>query len=223
MVEFDNVDKAILNAANFLRTSSQSGLKSFEAIMAEKRVEVFKGTSALKAILSDKYKKLKKVPSIETKEDAEKLLQNMIDQGLFIRSIQINESKFLQPDLARTWSEEALYAWILESSQLYTILGACALLIGSFALVMFPLWPSSVRNLSWYVMMAGVSFLVFLIVISIIRLIVFGITYFTTKPGIWVFPNLYEDVGFFESFVPFWDWHKPETIAPAVPREIKRD
>jgi translocation protein SEC62 len=59
--------------------------------------------------------------------------------------------------------------------------------------------------------MLGVGFIGFLIVLAIIRLIVFAITVFTHKPGIWLFPNLFEDVGFFESFVPVWAWHKPSS------------
>jgi len=31
---------------------------------------------------------------------------------------------------------------------------------------------------------------------------------FAVPPGIWLFPNLFEDVGFFESFVPLWAWQK---------------
>lgn len=200
----------MLNAAKFMRNVSQSLIKIFEGIMAEKRVDVFKGSSAVKALLSDKYKKCKRVPAVHSKEDAEQLLQRMLSSGLFVRSTSVNGTKFLQPDLARKWSEEALYAWVLESSQFWSMLGALGLLLVSFALVMYPLWPASLRNVTWYVMMAGVAFLVFLLVTSIIRIIVFGITYFTLKPGVWIFPNLFEDVSFIDSFIPLWDWHKPE-------------
>lgn len=210
---FDDVEKPVLNAAKFLRDSSKSSIKIFEGIMAEKRVDVFKGSSAIKALLSDAYKKTKKCTPVHAKEDAEALLQSMLNYGFFIRSTSVNGSKFLQPDLSRKWSEDGLYVWVLESSQFWTILGALGFLAVSFALVMFPLWPASLRNLSWYVMMALVAFMIFLIVTSIVRLIVFGITYFTCPPGIWIFPNLFEDVGFIESFIPLWDWHKVESAS----------
>jgi translocation protein SEC62 len=45
-------------------------------------------------------------------------------------------------------------------------------------------------------------------VIAVVRLILFVITMFAVPPGIWLFPNLFEDVGFFESFVPLWGWQK---------------
>jgi translocation protein SEC62 len=28
-----------------------------------------------------------------------------------------------------------------------------------------------------------------------------------TKPGVWLFPNLFADVGFIDSFIPVWGWH----------------
>ena len=210
MTEFDRIDPLVLSSAKFLRNSSQSSLKIFEGIMADKRVDVFKGTGAVKALLSEQYKKRKNCYLVTCEGDAVQLLQKMMDCGLFIRSVSVNGTKFLQPDLSRKWSDEALYAWVLESSQFWTLLGALGLLLASFGIVMYPLWPASMRNLTWYVMMLLVAFLVFLIVISIIRLIVFGITFFTLSPGIWIFPNLYEDVSFIDSFIPLWDWHKVE-------------
>ncbi len=214
MSDFDKLDSLVLSSAKFLRNSSQSSLKNFEGVMADKRVDVFKGSGAVKALLSEQYKKRKKCYLVTCQEDAEKLLQKMMDYGLFVRSVSVNGSKFLQPDLSRKWSEDALYAWVFESSQFWTLLGALALLLASFGIVMYPLWPASMRNGTWYIMMLLVAFLVFLIVISIIRLIVFGITYFILSPGIWIFPNLYEDVSFIDSFIPLWDWHKTEP--PAV-------
>ena len=210
MTELNKIDPLVLSSAKFLRNSSQSSMKIFEGIMADKRVDVFKGASAVKALLSEQYKKRKNCYLVTCEEDAVQLLQKMMDCGLFIRSVSSNGTKFLQPDLSRKWSNDALYAWVLESSQLWTLLGALGLLLASFGIVMYPLWPASMRNMTWYVMMLLVAFLVFLIVISIIRLIVFGITYFTLSPGIWIFPNLYEDVSFIDSFIPLWDWHKIE-------------
>ena len=140
-------------------------------------------------------------------------MEELLAAGFFLRARQVNNTRFLQPDITRTWSDDALYAWVYEGSQWFTIVGALGLLVVAFALVMFPLWPASVRSLSRYAIYLAVGFVGFLVVTSIIRLIVFGITYFTTKPGIWIFPNLWEDCGFFESFVPLWDWHKVAVVA----------
>ncbi|KAJ9085707.1 Translocation protein S62 [Entomophthora muscae] len=82
-------------------------------------------------------------------------------------------------------------------------------LAGIFAGVLFPLWPAFMRNGAWYVSMAGLGFLGFLFVTTIIRFILYIFTKVFYSPGIWLFPNLYEDVGFFESFVPLYAWDLP--------------
>jgi hypothetical protein len=45
-------------------------------------------------------------------------------------------------------------------------------------------------------------------VMAIFRLILFGITMFAVPPGLWLYPNLFEDVGFFDSFRPLWGWQE---------------
>lgn len=147
------------------------------------------------------------MPSISGPEDCEKLLQEMLDSGVFVRARPMGNSRVMQPDLSRSWSEDALYVWVYQGSQLMTILGAIAFLIVSFFLASYQMWPSSLRHVTWYVMMLGFVFIGFLLVTSIIRLIVFIITYFSHPPGIWIFPNLFEDVSFIDSFIPLWDWH----------------
>merc|ERR1712000_299363 len=45
-------------------------------------------------------------------------------------------------------------------------------------------------------------------VMAIFRLILFAITMFAVPPGLWLYPNLFEDVGFFDSFRPLWGWQE---------------
>jgi translocation protein SEC62 len=45
---------------------------------------------------------------------------------------------------------------------------------------------------------------------AIFRLILFVVTMFAAPPGLWLYPNLFEDVGFFDSFKPVWAWHEDE-------------
>lgn len=139
------------------------------------------------------------------------MLQEMIDTGLILRVLSVNNTRFLQPDVNRQWDDNAFFAWTFEGSQFWTLIGALGLLVLAFSLVMFPLWPRRVRNVAWYLMMFLTSFVAFLIIISVVRLIVFAATFVFYKPGIWIFPNLYEDVSFFDSFVPVWDWHKTKS------------
>jgi len=106
------------------------------------------------------------------------------------------------------FSETDYYAWFYETTQLQTILGGIGIVIVVFGAILFPLWPPILRTAVWYLSIALLGLIAGIIVIAIVRLILFVITMFAVPPGIWLFPNLFEDVGFFESFVPFWGWHK---------------
>lgn len=159
------------------------------------------GAFATKALVQKKM--------ADGEDAAHQTLQQLLDAGFLLRVVPINNTRFLQPDLNRQWDDSAFFAWIYEGTQLRTILGAIGLLFLAFALVMYPLWPRSLRNMTWYVMMLLTCLVVLLLLISVVRLIVFGVTFFACRPGIWIFPNLYEDVSVIESFLPAWEWHKP--------------
>jgi protein translocation Sec62 family protein len=88
--------------------------------------------------------------------------------------------------------------------KLYAVLAV--LLI--FTIVLYPLWPLKMRQgvyyLSWgFLILLGLFFLM-----AIFRVILFCVTYFVTPPGLWLFPNLWEDVSFLDSFKPVWAWHE---------------
>lgn len=84
------------------------------------------------------------------------------------------------------------------------------------AAVMFPLWPHTLRIGVWYLSIAVLGLIGLFVILAIVRLIIWGITKLTLKPGIWIFPNLFEDVGIIESFIPYWAWD----VLP--PKKIKK-
>lgn len=210
-----NVDVELTRVAAFLRKPAQ--VKVNECVMAEKRVDVFKGSVATRALLSPAYSKLHKVPTVETLEEAHAVMQDMLNAGLILRARPTtpNNNRFLQPDLTRTWSDEALYAWIYEGSQLGMILGSAALLLVVLACMLFPLWPIGIRMKASYLlnlaMYGAIGIVVFLLLLSVVRMIVYVVTVMLAKPGIWIFPNLWADCGVLESFQPVWDWDLPAT------------
>ena len=86
---------------------------------------------------------------------------------------------------------------------------AGGLLLAVMAVVLFPLWPYTLRRGVYYLSMAAIGVLVMFFALAIVRLIVFLITIVAgPQPGIWLFPNLFEDVGFFDSFRPTWAWRE---------------
>lgn len=104
--------------------------------------------------------------------------------------------------------EDLHFVWLYEGSQIKTKLYAGGFLGIVFAIVMFPLWPMKMRLGVWYLSMGMLGLIGLFFVMAIFRLILFAITMFAVPPGLWLYPNLFEDVGFFDSFRPVWGWQE---------------
>jgi translocation protein SEC62 len=100
------------------------------------------------------------------------------------------------------------YVWLYEGSQWKQKLYALGALIVVIAVVMFPLWPLIMRQGVWYLSMGMLGLIGLFFAMAIFRLILFVITMFAVPPGLWLYPNLFEDVGFFDSFRPLWAWQE---------------
>ena len=100
------------------------------------------------------------------------------------------------------------YVWLYEGSQWMTKVWAGLALIAVFAVVMFPLWPLFMRQGVWYLSVGAMGLLVAFFGLAIVRLILFCITFFAVPPGLWIFPNLFEDVGVIDSFKPLYGWQE---------------
>ncbi|KAJ6155309.1 translocation protein Sec62-domain-containing protein [Penicillium chermesinum] len=100
------------------------------------------------------------------------------------------------------------YVWLWEGPQWKQKAMAAAVVAGIFAVVLFPLWPIMLRQGVWYLSVGMMGLLGLFFAMSIFRLILFCITVFAVPPGLWLFPNLFEDVGFFDSFKPLWGWQE---------------
>ena len=104
------------------------------------------------------------------------------------------------------------YLWLYEGPQWKQKLYAVAALVVIMALVLFPLWPIKLRIGVWYLSMAMLGVIGLFFAMSLFRLVLFCATVFTVPPGLWLYPNLFEDVGFFDSFRPVWGWHEVSGI-----------
>lgn len=104
--------------------------------------------------------------------------------------------------------EDLHFVWLYEGTQIKQKLYAVGALVIVFALVMFPLWPMKLRLGVWYLSMGMLWLIGAFFAMSIFRLILFVVTMFAVPPGLWLYPNLFEDVGFFDSFRPVWGWQE---------------
>jgi translocation protein SEC62 len=142
--------------------------------------------------------------------------------------------KLLQLAPQQAFDPAAHYAWFYDGSPLWTIIGGIAMVAVMLAGVMFPLWPVKLRIGVWYLSVAALGFVGAFIVLAIVRLIFWCFTKIFMAKAIWMFPNLFEDVGFVssergelayghsirasspllthqvDSFIPLWAWDEPK-------------
>lgn len=105
-------------------------------------------------------------------------------------------------------ADDMYYAWMYEGSQVMRKVYAALALIAIFIVVCYPLWPLKMRQGVYYLSWGFLCLLGLFFVMAIFRVILFSVTYFVVSPGLWLFPNLWEDVSFVDSFKPVWAWHE---------------
>ncbi|KAI8141579.1 translocation protein Sec62-domain-containing protein [Fennellomyces sp. T-0311] len=183
--------------AEYLRDTKKSGVKLRQGVFNGKRVEYFK-------------------EAVATRDDAVKIMNDLGMHGFILR---VNRGdpiagkgspRGLQPNPQQELKEDGYYMWVWEGSQVKLYLGALLLVIGVLAAVLFPLWPETLRLGVWYLSVGVLGLLGVFFGIAIVRLILYIITIIVLPRGIWIFPNLFEDVGVIESFIPFWAWDEPK-------------
>lgn len=108
------------------------------------------------------------------------------------------------------------YVWLWEGPQWRTKLYAGGALALIMTVIMFPLWPVQLRIGVWYLSMGMLGLIGLFFAMALVRLILFCVTVFAVPPGLWLYPNLFEDVGFFDSFRPVWGWQEVSFSALAV-------
>jgi len=98
------------------------------------------------------------------------------------------------------------YVWIYEPIPVYYWFFGTLVVLGAIGVCLFPLWPLTIRHGVYYLSVAAAGFLVFILALTIIRMIVFCLLWVPTlgRCHLWLLPNLTADVGFFASFWPLY-------------------
>ncbi|KAG7441134.1 translocation protein [Guyanagaster necrorhizus] len=202
--------------AQFLR-SGEAGMKVRVGALNGKRVDYFKGKSAVKALLSPAYQKKKGMPTIGNEEEAKTVLRAVNSFAFFLlvqrggpSGSSSSSPKSMQIIQEQRFAPDEYYAWFYAGSQWTTYAGGAAMVAIMLAGVMFPLWPPIMRLGVWYLSIGMLGLIGLFFIIAILRLIFYIITVIVASPGIWIFPKLFADVGFVESFIPLWEWDIPK-------------
>ncbi|KAF4967680.1 hypothetical protein FZEAL_10501 [Fusarium zealandicum] len=214
-----------LALAKFLRGQD---LKLRTVIMNGERKDMFRVKRALRALQSPAYEKARKknplLPEITDRASLENTFKLL---PLSMLALRINK---VEPEAASSgkkpkrvkgqWTvkieqqqeakDDMYYVWLWEGSQIKRQIYAGLALLAIFAIVLYPLWPLVLRQGVYYLSWGLLGLLGLFFLMAIFRVILFCITYFVTAPGLWLFPNLWEDVSFMDSFKPVWAWHETE-------------
>lgn len=176
------------------------------------------------ALLSSRYleiqkKSPKKFPKINDREHASNIVRDLMEGCNFFFRVDkqggstsgVSSSKTLEISSKQFFEEQAYYIWQWTSptQRIKQVLISVGLVVAILTVVLFPLWPMKMRLGVWYLSMGGLGLLGSLFALAIIRLILYLLSLVTpfTRPGIWLFPNLFADVGVVDSFIPLWGWH----------------
>lgn len=220
------VDPIAVNVAKFLRKNDV--LKQRKGLLQGNLVDFFRFKRAARALLSDAYKKKQEnpknnLPPIKNEDEAKAvfvlLIRNqLVHPGEKLSSAKAKENQlipkkgtpcFLPLQKAELKPDE-YYIWFYNEKNPWDFVLGLGVIAAVLALILFPLWPMFMRKGVWYLSMALLGLIALFFVIAIIRLIIFSITYFALSPGLWIFPNLFEDCGFFDSFKPLYAWNYPK-------------
>ncbi|CAF1531566.1 unnamed protein product, partial [Adineta ricciae] len=108
-------------------------------------------------------------------------------------------------------SPNEFYVWIYSPTTIKQYVMGALLVIGCIGVCLFPLWPAEVRTGVYYLSMVLASLLGVLLSLAVFKYILFAGVWLLTlgKIKFWLLPNLTEDVGFFESFVPLYTLNAP--------------
>ncbi|KAK5998460.1 Translocation protein SEC62 [Cladobotryum mycophilum] len=214
-----------LAMAKFLRGQD---LKPRTCILNGERKDMFKVKRALRALQSPAYEKARKknplLPEVTDRaslENAFKLLPlSMLALRVSKVEAQLGENGKKPKRVKGQWTvrieqqqeaqDEMYYAWLWEGSQVMRQVYAALALVVIFIVVLYPLWPLVLRQGVYYLSWGMLGLLGLFFAMAIFRVILFCVTYFLVAPGLWLYPNLWEDVSFMDSFRPVWAWHQTE-------------
>ncbi|KAH3822140.1 hypothetical protein DPMN_123910 [Dreissena polymorpha] len=217
------------SVAQFLNRYIQKGL-FHRADKVESRRE--KERKKKKKEEEEKAKKsTKKVGKTEKTEKTEEEKTEKVEEKKVVdkktsNAVKLKKFKLNMSEDQRVVDGSSIYVWIYDPIHPKTFFIGFLMLIGAIALCLFPLWPDWMRIAVYYASLAGASFVGFMLVLIVLRVIIFSIIWTLTlgKHHLWIFPNLTEDVGVLESFKPLYkhDKYPPPEIEEEMKKEKKK-
>jgi translocation protein SEC62 len=188
----------LLKVLSYLQ-SSKSKLRIKDGFINENRAKYFKGKHAVNALCRD-FEDGKIV--INDRETGNEYMQKLLTEKLIIKVEK--DGKKLKPENNQSFDDQGYYVLLYEGGKVTGMLMGIGVLIVVFIGVLFPLWPSFMRQGVYYLSLCSMGFLMFVMALGVIRLILWLVLVITIGRGGWLFPDLFADKGVIESFTPLW-------------------
>lgn len=208
--EYNEEQKELIKVATLLQ---KKGLKEKEAVVNRKRIYYFRADAFHELInehsaeilkLLSKHNKFEELKDID---DSKRLGDIMINNGLIrcFDRVPDDEKKYRYPKKLievdnMSMNEKGFYGFHIYKSQTKMTILAVALAITIIAVIMFPLWPYSVKIAIFKVLFYFSASMLGMIAVRLVLFLIifpFGVDF-------WIFPNLFDDdAGILDSFVPF--------------------
>lgn len=163
-----------------------------------RRVNVFTFSDAFK-VLCKEYEATK----------VKSLFEYLQDEGKIFKVEKMNANA-VDVSIKRHLTTTDMFIWEKEDDSLIYIVFGILVVIGIVILGLFQIWPRWHRHVLYYTRYPLFGFLGFMMVAALVRVTVYLITLFLYKEQCWIWPNLFADCGFFESFVPLYEWTTEE-------------
>ena len=226
----------IVALAKFLRNSEV--LKQRPALLGGQRFDMFRGKRAVRALLDPAYKKAQQknalLPEIPDRNTALQKLALLVNAKIFGNVLKLETedalAKGMKPQSGvpvvlmvpqpRVGDEEYMI-WYYNTTPLMTYVYGVGVVAAFAAIALYQLWPNWARRASYHVSMCSLMLVGVLLGLTVVRLVLFLLSLIVLPKGFWLLPNLYADVGFFESFRPLYAWSGEKTL-PVKPKPKKR-
>jgi len=213
-VDKKDVDPRLTAVADWLRNEKKSNLHTKEAVQYEKRVEYFKGSKLVDALVGPRYKgKLAAETPIKTRAEAAKLAQELLRVGYIHRSQRVTHAHSRRWELELfhgPFEEDGLFTWVYEGSKTKLYIMCAGMLLGALGLCMIQIWPLWLKIGVWW---CSVTFLTTFGVLCVVRLVLFVLMWIVGFRGFWLFPNLFDDNQTFAgSFMPVFGKGDPVVV-----------
>lgn len=222
---------AAIAIANYLRDNK--ALKARTGLLNNKEdIDFFRFKRFVRELTSADYKKRQQnpksgLPPVNNEQEAAKVFIMLIQSQMLIpvtklhyaeikqtnKSWKPNKTKpTLVPSNKANLEPNSYFAWTYSKPNPFMLLYGILIIIGIFAVILFPLWPNFMKRGVWYVSMFFLGLVALFFGIAIVRLIIYLITYAVCPQAFWLYPNLFADCGVIESFQPLYEWEKPKAV-----------